>query len=83
MAQLIITIPDAVAVRVMNAVTTRYGYQATLPNGTANPQTKPEFVRQWLISYLKAAVKEQEGATAAANAYNTASTDVDTNINIT
>jgi hypothetical protein len=56
-----LTIPDEQAARVMNALCVRYGYQETIadPNGgdvlqyIPNPQTKAQFAREQIISFLK------------------------------
>ncbi|MDO8614612.1 MAG: hypothetical protein Q7T33_02610 [Dehalococcoidia bacterium] len=74
MAQITVTIPDAQAVRVRDAVCTHYGYQATI-NGAPNPETKAQFVsrkvREFLVSIVrgeevKAAVNTTSATTAAA-----------------
>ncbi len=83
MATITLTIPNAVASRITDAISAKYGYSATLMNGTPNPQTKADFTKAWLITQLKNAVKEHEQNTAAAVASTNAANDVDNNISIT
>lgn len=80
MATITLNIPNPVATRVMDAICTKFGYTGFV-NGVA--QTKPEFVKAWIIRDLMNAVKEQEANTAAAMAAANAVTDADTNIVIT
>lgn len=82
MATISLTIPTVVTNRVLDALSTKYGYTGFLANGTT-PQTKPEFVKALITRWIIAAVKEQEGNTLAASAVSTNSTDVDSNIVIT
>lgn len=82
MATLTLNIPTGVTNRVLDAISTKYGYTGFLANGVT-PQTKPEFVKAWIIKTVMAAVKEQEANTAAATAASNANTDADTNIVIT
>lgn len=82
MATIVLTLAAPVATRIVTAITARYGYQATI-NGSPNPITPAEFTRLWIITQLKAAVREHESNTAAATAAANAGTDVDTNIVIT
>lgn len=82
MATISFTIPNAQVARITEAISVRYGYQATI-DGMPNPQSKQEFTKAWLITQLKNAVKEHESATAVATAAANASLDVDNNINIT
>lgn len=80
MAQITITIPDAVVQRVLTAMCNTYGYQATLPDGTPNPQTQAQFARAQLAAYVKAVVTAYEATQAAeaarVSAANTASSDI-------
>lgn len=82
MATITLTIPNAAATRIVEAISVRYGYQATI-DGAPNPQTKADFTKAWLITQLKSAVKEHEQNTAAALAATNAANDVDNNISIT
>ena len=53
MATMTVTIPDAQVPRVTTAVCASGGYQATLPDGSPNPVTQVEFVRQQITGFLK------------------------------
>lgn len=68
MAQITITVPDAALPRVLAAFATAYGYQATLPDGTANPQTQAQFAKQKLADHVKAVVTTHEANKAAEDA---------------
>ena len=77
MAQVTLTIPDEIAPRVLDAVCSRHGYQATLPNGDPNPQTQINFAKQVIYDFLKRTVRvyeislaEQAASAAASNAVN-------------
>ncbi len=84
MASITLTIPNAIASRVTDAICNSNGYTAILSEtGLPNPQTKVEFVKAWLGKQLKDAVKKYEAQTASNNAFLNASTDAETNINIT
>lgn len=82
MAQLSITIPDAVAARVNNAFADAYGYQATI-NGQPNPQTKAQFAKARVIDFIRAVVRGQESNVASEAARVTAISDADAAINLT
>lgn len=82
MATITLTIPNGVTNRVLDAISTKYGYTGFLANGTT-PQTKAEFVKAWIVRQIMTAVKEQEANTAAATAASNANADADTNIVIT
>lgn len=77
MAVLTITISDAVANRVTDAICIRRGYDP-LKNGT-----KAAFVKSLVIDFLKAEVSAQETGTAAALASIAAAQSVLTDILIT
>lgn len=66
-----ITIPQ-----VVDALSDYWGYSATLPNGTANPQTKGQFIQQKLAQYVKqsyiAAKAQTDAESARIAAINTA-----------
>lgn len=64
MATITITIPDAIAQRVLNGFSQRYGYQPLLENGTANPETKAQFCKRKITEIVKVAVRESEMNTA-------------------
>lgn len=71
MAQVTITIPDAQANRVMDAVAGSYGYQATIPDPAdpsrqiPNPQGKSAFAKQVVANFLKEVVTAYEANIAA------------------
>jgi len=80
MASITITIPDAIASRVVNGFAIHYGYAAILQDGTPNPETKTQFAKRKLIELIKQAVKASEIQTAANAAATTAADSVDTDI---
>lgn len=80
MAQIVINIPDPVAPRVLNGFSSHYGYQATLDNGSPNPETKGQFAKRKLMEIIKHAVREAEMETARNVAATTAGTSVDNDI---
>lgn len=63
-----LTIPDNQVARVINALCVRYGYQETIANPNSgdvlqyipNPQTKAQFARAQIISFLKRVTTEVE-----------------------
>lgn len=63
MTALTITIPDAVAARVIDGICGELGYQATI-NGQPNPQTKAQFAKAALVLYAKRLVQQWEAAQA-------------------
>lgn len=81
-----LTIPDAVATRVIDALCLRGGYSvAVLQNGVLvpNPLTRAQFARQTLVEFIKDSVKALEGETALRNAKAVADTKVDNEVVIT
>lgn len=58
MATLSIDIPDAKAAVVRDAICSVYGYKDTLPNGSANPQTKAQFVQVQMKKWAQNALIE-------------------------
>ena len=82
MAQITINIPDSVAARVLNGFAANYGYQATLVDGTPNPQTKAQFTKAKLIEIIKGAVKAAESQAAVETARIAANQSVDTDITL-
>lgn len=82
MAQITITIPDAIAVRVLNGFAKRFNYSPILENGSPNPETKAQFAKRKLIELIKQAVREAEIQDATNAAATQAAADVDTNINL-
>lgn len=82
MASITITIPDSIAQRTLNGFCTHYGYQATLENGTPNPQTKLQFSKAKLIEIIREAVRATEIQVASNQAAATASASVDSDIQL-
>ena len=82
MAQITITIPDAIASRVMNGFAKRYHYSATLEDGSPNPETKAQFAKRRVIEFIKQAVREAEVEDARNDAATTAGSSVDTDIQL-
>jgi hypothetical protein len=80
MATITITIPDAVAPRVLNGFSSHYGYAPVLDNGSLNPETKAQFAKRKLIELIKQAVRESEMETARNVAATTAAASVDDDI---
>lgn len=70
MATITITIPNNVANRVQDAICEKYGYTGFLDRDNTIPQTKPEFVKAWIISDIKRAVKDHEAINAIQNVSN-------------
>lgn len=90
MANITLTIPDAILQRVIDAAAQRNGYQATvpdptnLPDGTRpNPESKQQFAKRMLAAVLKDWVKAVETQAAASTAASTAGNKVDNEITIT
>lgn len=82
MANITLTIPDAQINRVLNAISTKYGYTGFLPDGVT-AQTKAQFVKSIIVKRILADVKDQEGSVIATTSVNTNNTDIDNNIPIT
>lgn len=74
--QITINVPTALMPRVLNALAP--DYQATLPDGTANPLTRAQTARRRLIEMIKNEMAQREGAAASFTAAETARTDGDT-----
>jgi hypothetical protein len=83
MAQITISIPDAVLPRVLDAMASAYGYSATLPDGSPNPQSKAQFARQQLANFVKQTVAEQEVRAAVAAASQSAASKAAADIAVT
>lgn len=77
MADITITIPNAVLSRVLDAVSVRFGYNA------ATDGTKAAFAKKQLIIWVKDIVRSHEGSAAGAAAQQAASESVDADITIT
>jgi len=82
MAQITITIPDAIAPRVLNGFAKRYNYPITLEDGSPNPETKAQFAKRKVVEYIKHAVREAEIEQARNDAATTAGASVDTDIQL-
>jgi hypothetical protein len=76
MANITITIPDAVVNRVLDAVASRY-------NWTADLGTKAQFAKAVLIRLLKDSVKQYESNAVIQQAQTTLNQQIDTDIVIT
>ena len=61
-----VTVPDAQATAILNDFCMYNGYQETI-NGQPNPQTKAQFAKSVVISFVRESIKAQR-ATAAAQA---------------
>lgn len=73
MPDIVITIDTAGNLtRVVNAVCTHFGYQALLPGGGSNPESKNAFAKRMLAQWAKTITAEEEGRTAADAAQQTA-----------
>lgn len=74
MAQIILTIPDALTTRILAGICGLHGYQITVldPENPEemipNPETKSEFVKKVLLKKIKRDVLEFEGNEAQRNA---------------
>lgn len=84
MATLSINVPDAVVVRVLDAIAARYGY---IDENTGQPrtpgQTKTQFAREVIRTIVKDAVKAHEAEIAQAAARQTAISNVESEIVLT
>ncbi len=84
MASITLTVPDAIAQRVTDAVCTRYGYQATIldvnNNLIQNPMTKAQFVKRVIYQHLKRIVVAYEIDLAVKSAEDAARTTAETDI---
>jgi hypothetical protein len=65
--QLTLTISDAAALRMFDALSARYGYTGFDADGIT-PQTKQQFVRRVVIAWMKDETLAHEQAVAAAAA---------------
>lgn len=74
-----LTIPDAVAQRVVDAVATKFNYSIMKLPG----ETQGQFAKRMMIQWLKDLVTETESVTAIRAAEDAARTSVETDIVIT
>lgn len=77
MASITVTVPDAVAPRVLDAVAATHGWDAN------TGITKAQFAKKWLADQLKDTVRNYEIGQAQATARATAEATVDTDIVLT
>lgn len=75
MAQISVTIPDNQVARVVGAIAAVHNYQATLPGGGDNPETRASFARRMLVNQMKQWVAQYEGAAADTAARQSVSND--------
>lgn len=66
MPTICVTVSAADQTRIVNALSVRFGYSATLADGSANPQTAGEFVRQRIGAWIRTETRAHELATAQA-----------------
>lgn len=93
MATITINIPNGVAKRVLDAITSRYHYKETIkdPKSTEeiplpdipNPQTKAQFFKGVIVQFLKENVKAYESSKASEKARVSAIDKVDSEVNLT
>lgn len=65
MANVTISIPDAVVTRVQEAFASAYQYSATLEDGSPNSETKQQFFRRQVLRFIKETVVAYETNQAA------------------
>jgi hypothetical protein len=68
LANLTITVPDALVPRITEAFKAQYDYKATLPDGTANPETEALFMKRMILEYVKQITVAHEAVGAAETA---------------
>jgi hypothetical protein len=81
MAEIKITIPDALLPRVINGLAAFYGYQVII-DGQPNPQTKGQFAKAQLIEHVKHCVKQVETDEAVNTARVTKATEIENDITL-
>lgn len=67
MATLTFTIDDTIDNKIINAFCDRFGYQATGPDGVANPQTKRQFFKAQVRAYIRDVYRDQKQREAEAS----------------
>lgn len=86
MAQVVIVIPDAHFIRVIDGIGKYHGYKNTIEDNLGNPIPNPEsssqFAKRMVITTIKNWVKNVEGEVSAEIARKASVTDVET-INVT
>jgi len=78
MATISFDVPNAVLPRLADAFAATYGYQATLPDGTANPETKNQFAQRMVRQYARNVLAAYEATLAAETARASADTKAKT-----
>jgi hypothetical protein len=68
MATISITIKDSQLTRTVDAICGSFGYNGTLEDGTDNPETKAQFAKRMLASYIKSTVLDYESKLATEQA---------------
>lgn len=81
MAQIIINIPDAVAVRVTNGICGAFNYTQAI-EGVQNPPTKAQFAKAQVIDFIKTTVKNYEANQAMETARSTVTADIENKLNL-
>lgn len=79
MASIILTVPNAVVTRITNAI----GYSALLPDGSPNPVSQSQAIKDFLANDIKAQVKAFESPTVSATAVTANNQNIDSSIIIT
>lgn len=69
--------------RINAAFAATYGYQATLEDGTANPQTVGQFTRTKIRDHIKRVVTDYEATQAAEAARTSKVAEVEAQVTIT
>lgn len=77
MATIQIEIPDGVVPRALDAICKVYGYQATLEDGSPNPETRAAFAKRQLANWVKSAIKTLEAAKAGEEARAAKAAEID------
>lgn len=83
----VIRVPDSANVaalrqRIVTAITTHYGYQPVLPDGTPNPQTPAQFTQAWIVDRIKDEVRKHDANAAERVARASAVAAVDTEMEL-
>lgn len=60
-----LTVPTTLVPVIAEAFAATYGYQATLPDGTANPVTPEQFTQQCVVAYIANVVESYQANQAA------------------
>jgi len=79
MASITLTVPNTVVSRITNAI----GYSATLPNGSPNPVTQAQALKDFIINTIKEQVKSFESPTVSNTAITSNNQNIDSEIILT